>query len=291
MKKNVFIIDTATARMNFVFAKLSAIGANCKKYDSNLILPKISPDNQQLIYVFSPTYKVNQDVLNTLPYDAIVFCGKLFFDHASTQPTQKIVSYFQDTEFVKINSKITAEGALQLSIANTSLSLFDSNILILGYGNLAKQLAIEFAPHAKKLAIATYSKKELQEAITQYTTYFCTAFLQSLATFDIVVNTIPAVVINEKATFKPDSFLLDLASTSCLQDNYIPQGVTCLQALGLPDKTSPQSAGNYIANFVMDSLKTFEKQATQIVCVNNNCDITEQLPDEISQDEITFLLT
>lgn len=311
MNEYTFIVDSASPRMNYVFSSLSLTGNSVVKFDDSILSTQQNFSSpQKAVYIFSPTYKVNAKLLNILPSTAIIFCGKICLDDNSFQPQQIIFTYLQDDNFVKINSKITSEGALQLVISNTSLSLFDSNVLILGYGNLARQLAADFSFYSKKLAVATYSKKELQDCSLHYTSFFCTAFLQSLSAYDVVINTIPAVIFNTNSknlvdknhcengsndklqsadignilNFKRGGLLLDLASISCLEAGYIPQNIDYIQALGLPDKTSPESAGKYITKFVLANLKKLSKQ--------NAMSDDNDRPDDISnQDEISFLLT
>lgn len=249
-----FIIDTSQARMKYLFDML--LDNNYK----TISLDKYKQTNNQIkkakcVFAFSPNLKLTDQLLQTLPHNAIIFCGKSSENIVQQYANMTFFSYLSDKNFTKINSKITCEGALNLVISHTHKALFESKALILGYGNLGKQLAVDFDPLVKKLYIATYSKSELEKCTMLYNSYLATAYKQQLPTFDIIINTIPAEILDEKDNnFKPNCFFLDLASTPCFKSTNNFHAVKYYQALGLPDKTAPQTAGEHLYTFIKTTL-------------------------------------
>ena len=49
----------------------------------------------------------------------------------------------EDDTYTILNARITAEGIIKLAIENTDKSLYDSKILILGYGRIGKNLCLK----------------------------------------------------------------------------------------------------------------------------------------------------
>lgn len=260
MNELFFIIDTASPRMQYVYDDLNAKFKSCITYSEYLQICSLSSANSmKSVFIFAPNTLIDKKLLLRLPSDSIIFCGKRPNIDDTFLPTQQIFSFFDDSSFTKINSKITAEGALSLVISNTTQSLFESKILILGYGNLAKELTLTFAPLCKSMSLATYSKTELNECSSKFTTYFCGAYKQHIHGYDVIINTIPVILFDEnddsKIELKINSYFLDLASISCFTNTFNHKNCKYEQILGLPDKTAPKTAGEYITKFVQAKLE------------------------------------
>ena len=83
--------------------------------------------------------------------------------------------------------------------------------------------------------------------------------------FDMVVNTIPAVVLTEPvlAALRPGSLIVDLASRPGGTDFAAARrlGLTALHALSLPAACAPETAGEFVAQTVCEILREREGSA------------------------------
>ena len=66
----------------------------------------------------------------------------------------KAIDIMDSEELVIYNTIATAEGTIELAIANTDKNLHESKILILGFGRVAKTLALKLKGLSQHIACA-----------------------------------------------------------------------------------------------------------------------------------------
>ena len=71
----------------------------------------------------------------------------------------EIVDIMKREELAVLNTIATAEGAIEIAIANTNKILHGSNVLVLGFGRIGKVLARKLAGLATKVTCAARKRR------------------------------------------------------------------------------------------------------------------------------------
>lgn len=127
----------------------------------------------------------------------------------------KVIDVMKREELAILNTIATAEGTIKVAIENTDKILQGSKVLILGFGRVAKIVASKFSLLSTKVTCAARKISDLAwiEAYG-YNSININDMLYELKDFDIIINTVPQIIIKEKELkhMKPDVLLIDLAS-------------------------------------------------------------------------------
>jgi len=204
--------------------------------------------DEEVIYIFSPAFKWNEEKLNSLNNNSILFCGKID-EQLMKKIKEKNINYFNvmnDEEFVVKNAKLTAEGALCDLILNTDYSIGDAKILITGSGRISKALGLIFKDLNLDFDFCMRNEKDFYDFKLISQTHKLSSIDKLLKNYNVIFNTIPYPIFqNEKITFKNQTKVFELASKSCFP-NLIPENVNYINCPGLPSKYTPITAGKLI---------------------------------------------
>lgn len=162
----------------------------------------------------------------------------------------KLVNYFQSETLTLKNAALTAENACMLLMENTNGALLSANVLITGFGRIAKELAKRFSSFGCRCTIAARRREARCEAelcgfrAIPAENPDCTAF-------DFVINTVPAALFSEEtfAAMPKSCVFLELATLpeSLTRPLAEKNGIRYIYGSGLPGKYSPKAAGAFIA--------------------------------------------
>ena len=220
-----------------------------------LVLPMpVSDDGVTLRAPFAPQPVALAELLPCLKPDALVFGGK--FGAARklfTDAGFPVIDYLQSEELAAGNAIPTAEGALGILLSETPRTVHNARILILGYGRIGCRLACIL--QALGAHVTVCARRSTDRSRAQMTGCDAVDYPQIRAgDFDVIVNTVPALVVTREllTAMQPETLVLDLASK--------PGGVDLeaakllnrrvIWALSLPGKTAPVTAGELIAHTV-----------------------------------------
>lgn len=172
----------------------------------------------------------------------------------------KFKNILKDEKFTLINAIITAEGTIEKLIHESEESLFELKVCITGYGRVSKALARRLKPLCKELVVYNNPSVNFVYAqIDNINIRNIKDFKNEGNNFNIIINTIPSLIIDKKVldTLDKNTLIIDLAS--------LPGGVDFEYAkeksiithhyLGIPGKVSSKSAANAIFNYFKDELK------------------------------------
>ena len=165
----------------------------------------------------------------------------------------------------KINSHIpnavpTAEGAIEIAIAETPFTIHGSKSLVLGYGKIGKILSKDLYA----LGAQTYveARKYADLAMIEghgYEPLPLDNLKDHIHDFDIIFNTIPSLILDDEilAKVKKDALIIDLASKpgGIDFDAAKSYGLKVIWALSLPGKIAPVSSGAIIKDTIMNIIK------------------------------------
>jgi dipicolinate synthase subunit A len=266
-----YVVDCADKRNEYLSDSLKADGYRVILFNDNDSETKYA-DTVRHIFLFAPSRIVDEPLLNRLPRNSTAFCLNFEKKCLRIFKQKKITvhKYFDDELLAMKNAYLTAEGALGIIIANTDRSVKDMRTLILGGGRVGKSVAKLLHDNRSSVFVATIDHVEYAFAsIFSDGVYFFDEFYRDLSGFDLIVNTVPALVLSEDELkkVKKDCFLLDLASLPGGIDFNAAKffGLNAVHALGIPGKYAPHSAGMSVKESVFRILsKDKNKEVTPL---------------------------
>lgn len=172
----------------------------------------------------------------------------------------EILDYYEREELVLLNVVPTAEGCLEILIREMAVTLWESPVTVLGYGRVAQGVAPRLAALGARVTVAARSPAARALARSQGLAAVSMDRLPEVLKSSLaVVNTIPALVLTEEllALLGPGCPVVDLASRPGGVDwgaaNRL--GIKAIQALSLPARSAPETAGILVAQTVLTMLK------------------------------------
>lgn len=243
-KRNSFVYK------NLIHKKIKAIPfkeleflKNCKKND---------------FVIFAPNKKFTDLELSLLPKNINIVCGNLTEIAKKVFETNNIKHFnlMQNEVFSYKNSNLTAEGILAKILQYSEKSIYDNKILILGMGRVGKATALLF--NKMNLNFCTVSHDEKNYTLSHIFNgkhFFKDEFIKFLPDFDIIINTIPDKIIDEKnyGLIKENCLFLEIASKESLVANRI-KNFTYLLCPALPTKFSCETAGKFMFEAIENML-------------------------------------
>ena len=171
----------------------------------------------------------------------------------------RVYDYAAREDFAVRNALPTAEGAVELAMREYEGTMAGSRVLVTGFGRIGKLLSKLL--HALGADVTVCARKPSDIAMIAALGYRSadTRQLREVRNYDLVFNTVPALLFDEKLLRNTErtTLLIDLAS--------LPGGVDfesahrldidAKRALGLPGKCAPKSAGEIIKTTVLSMIE------------------------------------
>src|SRR5699024_362556 len=149
----------------------------------------------------------------------------------------------------------TAEGALQLALEEMKTTIHGSESLVLGFGRIGKVMANLLKAVGSEVSVLARKHSDISWIkVYGYTPVYIYDLKKALANTDLIINTIPKVILNEGLLkeIEEDTLIIDLAS--------MPGGIEygevqrrdlkVIHALGLPGKVAPVSSARYMVDVI-----------------------------------------
>ncbi len=165
--------------------------------------------------------------------------------------------YFDAEEVTLANAVPTAEGALALAIANTPFTLGGASALILGGGRIGQILTLKLRALGADVTVGARRAETLALCRTLGAKG---CFYEDLPyhRFRLIFNTVPATILDEERLkkFPQGALLMELASAPGGFDPTLAvcQGLTVLNAQGLPGKYAPETAAKIIGDYILKEI-------------------------------------
>lgn len=163
-----------------------------------------------------------------------------------------VIDLMKDEELAQKNVIPTVEGIVKIIIENTDVTIDASNIAVLGFGRIGKRLSKILKMMGANVYCVDNKKEEV--ANIELSGYNVIENICADEVFDVVINTVPKMIIGEKELTKlgKDTLIIDVASKPggvdykyANKNNY-----RVIQALGIPGKIAPVTAAKYIQEIV-----------------------------------------
>ena len=177
----------------------------------------------------------------------------------------EIIDVMKREELAVLNTISTAEGTIEIAIANTNKIIHGSNVLILGFGRIGKVLARKMTGLSAKVTCAARKDEDLAwiKAYGHMATNI--NFLgENLSQYDIIINTVPHLILTEERMeyVKKECLLIDLASNPGGIDKKTAKdrNLKLIWALALPGKVAPVTTAEFIKDTIYNILKEIYKK-------------------------------
>lgn len=196
----------------------------------------------------------------------LLFGGKLDDEFCADASAANlfVTDIMRDADFSAGNAAVTAECALALLIDANEKSLYNSRVLVTGWGRLAKHLAFRVISCGAEVCIA--ARRPLQLAMAQslgFETVTIEGIESVISDFDFIVNTVPARIFTRTALCCAESgtVIMELASPPGGFDRALAEniGLQTIFAPGLPGKHAPLSAAELIRDAVYAGIARTEE--------------------------------
>ncbi len=172
----------------------------------------------------------------------------------------KIIDIMNREELAVLNTISTAEGTIEIAIANTNKTIHGSNILILGFGRVAKTLANKMTSLSANITCSARKNEDLAWIKAYgYKSTSINELGENLSQYDIIINTVPYLILTKQNLqyVKKDCLLIDLASKPGGIDRQEAKerNLKFIWALALPGKVAPVTTAEFIKDTIYNILK------------------------------------
>lgn len=174
-----------------------------------------------------------------------------------------IHDYFKREELQVLNAIPTAEGAIQIAMEKMDTTIHGSNVMVLGFGRIAKTLANMLAGIGANVHVVARKHEDIAWVKSlNMSPIYLSNIDENVSKMDLIINTVPAILLDEmKLTkVKGDCLMIDLASSPGGIDFSAAEklGLATVWALGLPGIVAPKSAAKCIKETIYHLLDELE---------------------------------
>ena len=203
-------------------------------------------------------------ITHSLETGGRVFAGKSFEKLSKLCETHNFLlfDYFEREELAVMNSVPSAEGAIEVLMRESDVVIYGMNILITGFGRLAKVLSKYLIALGARVTIAARKYSDLSWAqITGCESVHMSNISLEIGKFDVIFNTVPSEIFGEKEVkaMKPGLLFIELASKLSVSEN---APVKLLWERSLPGRVAPITAGRIIADTIMNIITQTERESS-----------------------------
>jgi dipicolinate synthase subunit A len=201
-----------------------------------------------------PKSYLPEDRTDQLPRGQKIVCGMTAadFDRLAEKRGWNLLRVLKDEAYTLENAALTAEGALFTAVARMNRALRGSQCLVIGYGRIGKALTGLLRAMGAKVTVAARREESRREAGEN--SLSIEEMPQALPRMDVIFNTVPAPVLEEKELrrVKPQCVMIDLASAPYGIDRDAAEalGLRAFLESGLPGRYCPVSAAETLLSYM-----------------------------------------
>ena len=227
-----------------------------------VILPLPVTRDDRYVFSIVPVKETFDEMAAMFHKDQPIFAGML--SHSMRARLEKrcdeVYDYFEREDVTVMNSVPTAQGILKTMLENIEYTFHSSRCAVFGYGRIGKVTADVLSAVGADVTVCVRRPSAIAlAAVNGLGGCLISDFYKSADRYDIIINTVPAQVIDRKIV-RPDCLIIDVASAPYGTDFAAAHelGIKALQCSSLPGKTAPKTAGRIIADGVINILKERE---------------------------------
>ncbi|MFZ5649087.1 MAG: dipicolinate synthase subunit DpsA [Bacillota bacterium] len=224
-----------------------------------LPVPGVKNDRGELHGVFPDRPLVlSRELLSLLPAGTPVLVGfaRKVLKEMVSQCNLRLIELMNMDDVAILNSIPSAEGAIQLAMENSDITIHGSRSLVLGFGRTGMTLARILGALNSRTTVVARNPVQRARAVEMGSTAVDFSELGHEASkADFLYNTIPSMVLDKEILICVSSgaLIIDLASPPGGTDFEEAKrlGIKAILAPGLPGKVAPKTAGRILADVVL----------------------------------------
>ena len=228
----------------------------------NMILPlPVTNDGRYLNTPYSEHPILLDDEFAGLMRNRQVFGGMMgkLYQTSEVWESVETYDYYTREEFAVHNAAPTAEGAIEIAIREYPGTINGSRCLVTGYGRISKILSWMLRGLGADVTVSARKKSDFAWIQSFGYRSVPTDQICEGQPYDIIFNTIPAVIFNRKvlARLHNRPLMIDLSSMPGGIDFEAAEklGIPTVHSLSLPGKVAPKAAGEIIKNTIYNILE------------------------------------
>lgn len=204
---------------------------------------------------------LTEALLVKLPPQAPVFAGfaRPKLQEIVQRSNLKLIQVLSLDEVAILNSIPSAEGAVQMAMENTAITIHNSKSFVLGFGRTGASIARLL--HGMGAKVTVVARSATHRARVYEMGMEAMSFEElpdAIAKAEIIFNTVPKMVLTNCILnkVKEDAVIIDVASPpgGTDFDAAARLGIKALLAPGLPGKVAPKTAGQILAKIIPNLL-------------------------------------
>ncbi|MDR2606065.1 MAG: dipicolinate synthase [Oscillospiraceae bacterium] len=211
-------------------------------------------------------FRWSDEIMDQLRPSQLIFAGRVSREDSTRAKAKGLIlhDYFAREELAVANSVATAEGSVEIAIRETPIALWNASVLVIGFGRLGKVLAQRFKSLGADVTVSarSYSDKSWI-SVYGYRAADTGSLGPDLSTYDVVINTVPALILTHERLLhlKSDCLLIDLASVPGGTDFNAASELQIKTewALSLPGKVAPLTSARIILDTISNMLNELEE--------------------------------
>src|SRR5699024_2541661 len=230
----------------------------CEKLDA-VILPITGVDQEGYVETVFSDQKIqlNKEWFTRLKSSALVFTGiaNASLTVATKDANVTLVPLLDRDDVAIYNSIPTAEGTIMMAIEQTDSTIQSSRILVVGFGRVGNTVSNKFSACGAHVSGSAKDSSDLARITEMGLKAIPLDKLHAYThTCDLLINTVPAPVINKEAIqhLPSHGLIIDLASKPGGTDfKYAKQrGIKAILARSLPGVVAPKTSGKILADVI-----------------------------------------
>jgi dipicolinate synthase subunit A len=202
-----------------------------------------------------------REILSVLRPDQTICAGRIDTSTREMADTMGItmIDYLEREELAVSNAVAAAEGAIQLIMEETPITVCHANCLVIGFGRIGKLLCHRLRGLGANVTATARNFADLAWIRAYGYEAEQTGNVDTLLPkYDVVINTVPARVLGENRLrkLKQGCLCLDLASKPGGMDFTAASklGIKAVWALSLPGEVAPVTSGAIIRDTIYNIL-------------------------------------
>ncbi|WP_374724025.1 dipicolinic acid synthetase subunit A [Calidifontibacillus erzurumensis] len=261
-------------QLDHVFSGSSKKGINELEFSEldSIVLPVKGANLSGEVETIFSNEKIilTEEMLKQTPDHCIIFSGisNQYLDAICKEANRKLIKLFERNDVAIYNSIPTVEGTIMMAIQHTDITIHGSNVVVIGLGRVGMSVARAFACLGAKVKVGARKLEDIAR-ITEMGLYpfFTDDLMKEVSDADIVINTVPALVVTAAVISKMPlhTVIIDLASKPGGTDfRYAEKrGIKALLAPSLPGIVAPKTAGSIVAKVISQILIEELKQGKE----------------------------
>ncbi len=209
-----------------------------------------------------PPFNICVDEIIPVISTAGVIFGGMIKDDIKTKLKEagaRVFDYFGRDDVTLINAIPTSQGVLKVIFDNVNYTVHSSRCAVFGFGRTGKIIAENLHSLGADVTVCARKSADIALAFSKkYSGCYIKDFYGIAQSFDFIVNTVPANIIDFKilSSLRKDCFIIDVASAPYGLDFSLAEklGIKALLCPSLPGKTAPKTAGKIIADGIINIL-------------------------------------